>query len=484
MSLTIFGFLVLALGAVLLIRGSTTAMLLFVLAVSLMGGSAAIVLSSLGNSTVPPANLAMIFLVLRCFLPGDGKAAGLERAIGANQFLALFVIYGVVGAFLLPRIFAGAVDVTPLRPNPGPYLLAASPLQFSSQNITVSVYLMSTLLAGICGYVAAERRRAELRVVHAGAIIAIVHAVLGFASVLLAGTSAAQVLGFFRNGFYAQLNQSFGGFVRMNGIWAEPAVFAAYGFVWLVFMTELWLRDIELRWTRPALACIALALIVSTASTAYVGIAGYAVLLLLRQILLPSSVPLRKGLWLIGALLLGAIAIVAILILWPSLAGQLGDLASRTTFDKLDSESGVQRAFWARQGYHAFLASAGLGVGPGSFRSSSLLTAILGSFGVIGTVAFVLHMIRVFRPLRRSTYANQPDRRAAVGAAASWTAAVMLIPASFSAASPDPGLLWGIFCGLALAFRAPGGLFAPGGRLQPAVPQPDMIVSQASARRA
>lgn len=464
MSPTIFGFAVLAIGALLLVYGSTTAVLVFVLATSLMGGSAALYLTGLGNSSIPPANLAMAFLFLRCFLPGRGQAAPLQQAFGAAQFLTLFIVYGAIGAWILPRIFAGAIDVTPLRPNPGPFLLATAPLKFSSQNITVSVYLTSTLMACICAYVAALRESAHVLLVRAGAVIAIVHALLGIASVAFAGTPLTAFFMFFRNGFYAQLNQSFGGFVRMSGIWAEPAVFASYGFVWLVFMTELWLRDIELRWTRIALLLIGLALIASTSSTAYVGIAGYGLVLALRQMVLPGSVPLRKGIWLLGFLLIALIAIFATLIVRPDIASQIADLFSKTTVDKLDSESGIQRAFWARQGYDAFLASAGLGVGPGSFRSSSLLTAILGSVGLIGTAAFALHLLSVFKPLRRSTYIYSLDPRIAVGAAASWTAVVMLIPASLSAASPDPGLLWGIFCGLALAFRVTTGapIFFPG----------------------
>ena len=46
---------------------------------------------------------------------------------------------------------AKAINVTPLRPDVINYLFAASPLRFSSQNITVSVYLLGTFAAGIAG---------------------------------------------------------------------------------------------------------------------------------------------------------------------------------------------------------------------------------------------------------------------------------------------------------------------------------------------
>lgn len=453
MQLTIFGIAVTAIGLILLLRGSVMAMLIFVLGCSLMGGSAALFLTGLSNSSVPPTNLAMAFLAARCLLPSAGQGERLSESLRANVWLLVFALYGAVTAWILPRVFAGALAVTPLRPNPGKYLLAASPLQFSSQNITVSIYLISTLLAGICAHVAMRSSPSAPRtLVRAASVVSATHALLGFASVLLAGP-LGPLFSFFRNGFYAQLNQSISGFVRMSGIFAEPSVFAAYGFVWLVFLTELWLREVETRWTAPALGLVLLALLVSTSSTAYVGLGGYGLILVLRFVFNPSAIPARKILWIVFVFGAGLAGILFAAAARPEMFGELSRIVSLTTIDKLDSESGIQRAFWARQGYDAFVRSFGLGIGAGSFRSSSLLTAILGSVGVIGSFAFVAQLVRVFMPLRRSTYASWGETRISVGAAASWTAIIMLLPASFSAASPDPGLLWGVICGAGLALR-------------------------------
>jgi hypothetical protein len=105
------------------------------------------------------------------------------------------------------------------------------------------------------------------------------------------------------------------------------------------------------------------------------------------------------------------------------------------------------------QGVHAFAASGGLGIGAGSFRSSSILTAILGSGGVIAVVAFVMYVARVFRPLDRRTWRPAGEPMVDVARAAGWAALAMLIPASVSAPSPDPGLLWGLITGTALGLR-------------------------------
>jgi hypothetical protein len=451
MTVTIFGFLVVLVGGGLLVVGSLLHMLLFVLYCSLMGGSAAIVLTALGNSSVSPANLALLFLVLRCLLPAPGRTLALKQALAANGWLALFVGYGLVGAFLLPRVFEGAIQVAPLRPIPG-RLFNTQPLAFSNQNITVAFYTAGTLMAAVGAHIAVRGEHAARAVARAAGRIGAIHAGLGIASVLLAGTALNAFFVFFRNGFYAQLNQSFGGFVRMNGIWAEPAIFAAYGFAWLVFLTELWLRGVERRFTAPAALILFLALVASTSSTAYVGIAAYATILLLRQLTV-GGIPGGRLLTLFAVLGTGVAGLLLMAIAQPALAERILDLLALTTVDKLDSGSGQQRALWARQGIDAVRVSWGLGIGPGSFRSSSILTAILGAVGVIGSLAFVAHLVRVFMPLKRSTWIVPPAPEAAVGAAASWTAVVMLIPATFSAANSDPGLLWGMFGGMALALR-------------------------------
>ena len=454
MTPTLIGLVVALIGCALLVTGSTLGLLLFVLCCSALGGSAAALIPALGNVNIQPANLALGFLLLRCLIDASAGRASLGRAVVENRFLILFALYGFVGAWVLPRLFAGAIDVTPLRPIPGRSLFTTFPLAFSPQNITVSTYVMGTMIAGVCATVAARADRAAPVIARWGAGIGIVHAVLGVASVVLAGTPAAAFFQFFRNGFYAQVNQSFEGIVRMNGIFAEPAIYASYGFAWLVLMVELWLRGIAARWTGLSALALLAALMLSTASTAYVALAGYAALVIVRGLAAPGLV--RPGrLVLIGVM--GLVAVTAALVavaVAPEIGDTVAGMLQRVTTDKLASASGQQRLFWAQQGIDAFVVSGGLGVGLGSFRSSSIATAILGAVGVPGTLAILLHLWCVLMPLRRTTYAVSSDERAMTGAALSWTAVAMLIPGLVAAPSPDPGLLWGVFAGAALALRA------------------------------
>jgi hypothetical protein len=145
---------------------------------------------------------------------------------------------------------------------------------------------------------------------------------------------------------------------------------------------------------------------------------------------------------------------VAALAFSPSLVESFSRIITVMTIDKADSVSGIQRLFWARQGFEAFAVSGGLGIGAGTFRSSSLITAIIGSMGVIGIVSFMAHLLHAFKPLRASTYSAAAKDREGVGAAASWTSLLMLMPAAVASPSPDPGVTWAMFAGIALSLRA------------------------------
>lgn len=469
---TIFGVLVIGIGTILLVSGSATAMLAFVMTTTLMGGSAAIALPALGGSTIPPANLALLFLALRVVLPSPGHWSRLIRGAVDNIFLIVFSLYGAISAWLLPRMFAGSIKVTPLRPGAVRQLYETTPLNFSSQNITTSVYLMGTLVAGVGTAVAASRPEGASRLAKVGIAIGIIHALLGFLSTVAPGTPVEAAIEFFRNGHYAQLDQSIGGLQRMNGIWPEASGFAAFGGAWLIFTTELWLRDVHARAAGLAAALLASALLISTSSTAYVTLAGYGTILTLRALLLPGSVPFAKGLALAACLLAVVSVVMAVTAFAPGSFDGFTRILAIMTVEKTDSGSGMQRLFWATQGFDAFLASAGLGIGAGSFRSSSLPTAILGSMGVIGVLAFAGHLLRAFKPLRRTTWRAGVTGPEAIGAAAAWTALLMLMPSAVSAPSPDPGVLWAMFAGLALALRrrAPTTTFAAPGRPLPTMP--------------
>jgi hypothetical protein len=126
------------------------------------------------------------------------------------------------------------------------------------------------------------------------------------------------------------------------------------------------------------------------------------------------------------------------------------DLINSLTVGKLGSSSATERLGWAQQGWDAFKLSSGLGVGVGSFRSSSLAMALIGSVGILGCTAFILQMARIAWP-RIQTGVLEVD---ALTATAQWTSLLSLLPLFISGSTPDPALIFGVFAGVASAAPA------------------------------
>jgi len=171
------------------------------------------------------------------------------------------------------------------------------------------------------------------------------------------------------------------------------------------------------------------------------------------MLIFPSFFRLEKMLWLVGGALLAVTLACGLMLLKPDLAESMIAILRRMTLDKADSTSGLQRAFWAKQGFSAFQISFGLGIGAGSFRSSNIFTAVLGSMGVIGVSTLLVYLTQILRPLRQSTYSRSAEPLEAVGISASWAAIFALIPAMLAASSPDLGTSFSIFAGAALGLR-------------------------------
>ncbi|QYE35060.1 hypothetical protein KZX46_20475 [Polymorphobacter sp. PAMC 29334] len=446
---TIFGVILIAVGIALFLRASVVAMFVVVIVSSLFGGSAAFILPALGGSSVPPVNIALLFLILRIVVPGSGQSDLAGDSLRENLPLAVFVLYGFVMAFVGPRLFAGVIEVAPMRQGNGT-LFATVELAPTSQNITTAVYMVGTLLCAVGGYIACRDSRGLRALVDAGVYTAWAHVVFGIMSVVGKGGAIGEILTFFRNAHYAQLDEEVGGFLRISGIQPEPSSFAIFGLVWFVFMFECWSLRVSPRRTGPIALALLLILIASTSSSAYVGLAGYGGV---RLVLALGRGGGRK--W-IAATVVGLAAVAGLVLLAsfnPGLLDSFVHIFDAVVTKKQGSSSGLQRAFWARQGWTVFLASDGLGIGPGSFRSSSIATAILGSTGVVGTVAFAVYLWRLVRP-RRDDEPGLDDERARIGTAAMWAAMSFLLVASLVAAGPDPTALFAIFAGAALASRA------------------------------
>ncbi|MCJ2188393.1 glycoside hydrolase [Novosphingobium beihaiensis] len=458
MHFTFVGMIQLLIGSALLFQ-PLRSLLVFLLFSGLFGGSSAVTLTALGNSSIPPVQFALLFVFLRILMPRGGYFALLVEGVKANFLFVLFTLYGMAAAFAAPRIFAGQLNVAPMRFTNARSLFDTVPLEPTAQNLTAAVYLLGALLVALAGYVAMRTEGGIEALVKGSVVLAWVHAVTGLVAAFTKGTPVEAVFALFRNGTYAQLDQSYQGFNRIDGLFPEASGWAAFGIAWFIFNCECWYRSVWARHTGVAAVVLGGALFISTSGTAYVGIGCYLMFFLARLLIFPKGaepVRLRQAVMAgLSVLFLIAVALAAI----PSLALQVSDMILHMTVDKGSSSSGQQRLFWAMQGFSAFMVSGGLGIGPGSFRSSSLFTAILGTMGVIGVMTFAGYVISIIRPVGMMG-ARRGEAVAAVMTACATTACVVLVPAAISSPNSHPGTNFALFAGAALALR----------RMLPAIP--------------
>lgn len=452
MTITFLGYACIIIGGMIVIAGSMRHALAFLVLSGLFSGSAALILPN-GGSSVPPIYFALSFVYLRILVPHGGFRGALPDAFRANRWLAVFALYGAAMAYFGPRLFAGAIDVYPMRLVARESLFETHALAPSSQNMTAGIYMLGTLFVATAAWIGTRRQDGMRTLVTALLWATWIHAVLGVTALAARDTPLDAVFEFFRNSTYTQFNDQVGDFVRIRGVFAEASSYAGFGFGLMVANAELWHRSIRSRATGRAALLMAAVLFFSTSSTGYLGLASYFAFFFARALLLPGAVRGRKIRSVIavmgGFVFLFAVSVAVI----PNLAEAILDMIARMTVEKSSSESGAQRLFWAMQGWDAFTASHGLGIGPGSFRSSSGLTAILGAMGVIGIVSFLAYIFVVFQPWRKSSWGVAANDRLAVGSAFATAATLSLIPGTLSSANAHPGTNFAIFAGAALALR-------------------------------
>jgi hypothetical protein len=427
------------------VRGSVIALMFL----TLFGGGAAF---NVAGASIQPSYFFLIFLVAQVLLTMFNRSDHVNVALRTNIYLAFFAVYGAITAFMLPKIFARAMQIPPMLINKADIFYTA-PLGPSKQNITTAVYLLATLLISICAGAATSDPKSRRSVVNWSVAISWIHIGFGIVGLLATRFGGGALIAFFRNAKYAELTEESQGYIRIAGIFPEPSAYGGYGFIWFVLMTELWLRGVKPKWTGPAAGALFLIIVACTSTSCYFALAVYGAVLLARWMFAPGRFPVGKATIVgMGALTMFCAGLAAAAFL-PEVAHFVGRVLSSLTVHKLESRSGTQRAFWAQAGVTAFVRSYGLGIGAGSFRCSSLPLAILGSTGIVGFAAFSGHILKLIRPFSSKTYRFDLPANDAVAVSAAWAACAGLLPALVSSPSPDPPILFSLLGGLALGWN-------------------------------
>lgn len=372
--------------------------------------------------------------------------------------LALFTVYGLLSAFMMPRLFEGDLSVYSLERTTKGYI-ALSSLRPSTGNISQPFYVFINFCFFAVAAFALSRPGGLVRATHAFNAVTIVHIAFGVISAAPNLAPNAALLDFIRTANYSiNDHHTIAGTARLIGSYTEPASFGAMSaglFAWN-FVRFMQTRGV---WHFSA-ACVLLACVALSFSTT-----AYATLFLLVGLWGLHAVysAVRRGItsdhitaFTFGLILLAAFT--SLFLLEP--VQQFGAYVFERLFgSKLQSASGAERGAWNMQSLRNFVDTFGLGVGLGSARASSLATALLGNMGVIGAGLFAIFLNRSFlRPwARRSLKTGERDvlyaRR--IFSAARAGGLSLLLSMLIAGTVVDTGLMFVMFAAVAAAAYVP-----------------------------
>lgn len=381
---------------------------LLMLAMPLEAGS--IFNSSIGyfDFGIPPffaVEICIFFrLAFQCLrgeslLPGPDDPARLIA-----RTLLFFCCWGVFSAFIMPRIFAGTVVSSP-RPSGGDQV---APLQWSLSNLAQAGYLTLNTTAVLYALKTIRTAQAATRLLNAFYWAVAIVIVVGFAQYFANALGLDFPYELFNNnpGYMQGFDQEIDYVRRINSTFVEPSFAGSFLSAVAAGLLASFLSGRRGLMRALAIFMVAVVLLLTTATT------GLATLGAMLLVLLIFFNPFRKQgnkdhslgrTWvLLGTMLAGA---GLMLYFNPDLL----QAALEVTVEKLESFSFVQRVLSDLFAMSIFLKTGLLGVGLGSSRSSSLLTTMFSTVGVVGVslLGIILYRVNKLFPGRSASASLQ-----------------------------------------------------------------------------
>lgn len=425
-----------------------------------------------GSAYIMPAYLSLLFVMVRLVIEMRASGSGryLVEALARNWAGMAFAAYCLLSAWVFPRLFAGDILVYPLVDVRYP-VITLYPLGPTSQNVNQGFYILTSgLFAVLTSYAFLQRRSLEgaIPLVMATACLAD-----GFAtvqSVFAAAHIHVRPEFLYNNGGYLILDtQMMGGLRRLNGTFNEPSSLGAFLPGLAAFLLTIAVIEPRRRWAAVVGLWTLAMLVLSTSTTAYVGVAVCVAMVGL------FAATYRRGAYVahvaaatiagLGAL---ALATVVAMMFAPGVIDAAYGILDEALFGKLQSESAAERVKFAHRAAALFQESHYLGVGYGSFRASGGLQLIAGATGVVGLALIAAYLLAV-------AFARASPRQPVVSVAAK-AGAITGIVTLFVSSSDLTLLPFWFFAGIAVVGGSP--------LLRPALPLRAPTPTDARSRRA
>lgn len=443
-----FPALIVALGILLL--GPQRGLWLY-LAATPFGMAAALNLPAVGGMSILLADLALVAIFGSLLVRSNAAPAifGTMRPFQPGFFLLLLLVWCAASAFLLPRLFEGQTEVFGMARVQGQIGILLKPLMPSSGNFSQLFRMILSVMSFVALATLFRLNPDPRPVVIAMAAAAVVHVLLGWADVLSFEAGMAQLLDPIRTANYAlTANHKLAGIKRMIGGFPEASAFGYYTVGLFGFWLQYWLSTRQSRLAFWMMIALLIALLRSTSSSAYLALGAFMALAALLNLSTNDRISRRS------ACMLGVLAVaLPILAAGLTVAYQTDPAISayfdRLLFEKLDSDSGVERMSWNAQALTNFLETNMLGAGLGSVRASNWLIATLSNVGLIGATLFAAFLWTLAGAPARNEARGGDDQRAAVILALKMGCLALLCRAMVVKSTPNLELIFLSMAGLA-----------------------------------
>lgn len=317
----------------------------------------------------------------------------LRKPIGQLKLFGLVVLISLI----MPLWINGGVyiqDPEFAHPNSGP-------LQFTFRHITQTLYLFYGLVLTVLVAFRNSKVTEFLRSIRIFVISAIFVSVWGFFQFFCYSLGIPYPAYIFNTsttdsamGYLQELEDI--GLRRISSVATEPSLFAACMLLALVFALFALVRQqplISKVWDRLAVAIILGALLISTSTIAYLGLAAVSVLYLFALLRLKILRAKYVILFLASA---------ALLELFYLLSSSAQDVVGSMILGKNQSYSAIGRLYSVLLAAEYFLQYPILGLGWGSVTSHDLVFKLLSNTGILGFFTFFIFLMSLLRRLLRA----------------------------------------------------------------------------------
>jgi hypothetical protein len=359
------------------------------------------------------------------------------------------MIYTFAGALILPRLFSGQLVFIPIRGE-----IMEAPLAPTTGNFTQALYFTLDGLAFFAFCIILTDKSAVRATGYGFVTFAVIQVTLGALVLFGKLIGIVDVLEPLRTAGYAMLTEEdAAGFWRISGGFPEASSYAATSVACLAYVVTYWRQNGSTFMLVIALPQLVL-LLFSTSSTGYVSLSILAILFLLS--LMWSAMigrVSRRDLALAGIALCVSTVMLAVYLHSEKSFEPFVNLLNSMVLEKGSSDSAIERSHWNAISLQAFTDTAGLGIGIGSSRCSSIVVAVLSQLGIMGSLMFVVLIGFLLRGMGGRVLPYRDKDIFAIAQSARAAALAVLIPASMTSPSADPGVVFFISLAVLLSCR-------------------------------